>query len=53
VQKLIRKFLEIFKFPKKHLEYQNVHVVFGSLVRLYKPHALDLTIANAWVRSSS
>jgi len=30
-----------------------VHVVLGSLVRLYKPHALDLTIANTWIRPSS
>jgi len=31
----------------------NVHVVVRSLMKLYNPHALDLTIANAWVRSSS
>jgi len=30
-----------------------VHVVFGSLARLCKPHALDLTIANTWIRPSS
>jgi len=30
-----------------------VHVVVRSLMKLYNPHALDLTIANAWVRSSS
>jgi len=32
---------------------ENVHVVFGSLLRPCKPSALDLTIANTWVRSSS
>ena len=31
----------------------SVHVVVRSLMKLYQPHALDLTIANAWVRSSS
>jgi len=30
-----------------------VHVVVRSLVKLYNSHALDLTIANTWVRSSS
>jgi len=30
-----------------------VHVVVRSLMKLYNPHALDLTIANTWVRSSS
>ena len=30
-----------------------VHEVVRSLMKLYNPHALDLTIANAWVRSSS
>jgi len=31
----------------------NVHVVLGSRMRPCKPSALDLTIANAWVRLSS
>jgi len=31
----------------------SVHVVFGSQLRPCKPSALDLTIANTWVRSSS
>jgi len=37
--------------PSKKL--YGVHVVIGSLVRLCKPHALDLTIATTWIRSSS
>jgi len=36
-----------------HTLYQGVHVVLGSRLRPCKPHALDLTIANTWVRSSS
>ena len=36
------------------LKMKNIlHAVLGSLVRLYKPHALDLTIANTWIRPSS
>jgi len=34
-------------------QYIDVHVVFGSRLRPCKPHALDLTIANTWVRFSS
>jgi len=30
-----------------------VHVVLGSRLRPCKPSALDLTIANTWVRSSN
>jgi len=30
-----------------------VHMIFGSHMRPCKPCALDLTIANTWVRSSS
>jgi len=30
-----------------------VDVVVRSPMKLYKPHALDLTLANMWVRSSS
>jgi len=32
------------------LIYTNVHVVFGSHMRSCKLCALDLTIANTWVR---
>jgi len=31
----------------------SVYVVVRSLMKLYNPHALDLTIVNTWVRSSS
>jgi len=39
-------------FAGGHL-FTCVHVVFGSQLRPCKSHALDLTIANAWVRFSS
>jgi len=35
------------------LSAKNVHVVLGSHIRPCKPSALDLTIANTWVRLSS
>jgi len=31
----------------------SVHAVVRALVKLYNSHALDLTIASTWVRSSS
>jgi len=44
---------ESFVIEMRRLPFVHVHVVFGSRLRPCKPHALDLTIANTWVRSSS
>ena len=35
------------------IHHELVHEIVRSLMKLYNPHALDLTIDNAWVRSSS
>ena len=41
------------KMCKDTIKYIDVHVVLGSRLRPCKPSALDLTIANTWVRFSS
>jgi len=44
---------EIVKISNKNVACQNVLEIVRSLMKLYNPHALDLTIANVWVLSSS